>query len=527
MVVGSRCKNTNDLAIPEKYPSGEKKPANPFFYYFWLNSNLNTMKRFLQITAVLACSLMVSGILTAQHYVPLESLDKNAILEEFTGVKCPNCPAGHQTLAQILATYPDRVFAVAYHPFNSSYTLPYPGDPDFRRHYADALYTIPYCGTSRYMPSAFVHRRLWAPPERLTGRTEWMGHCETIMAEPSPMNVGMATSFDEISNTLTVVVDIYYTEEYTGDHSLMVTLAENNLVSNQSGGTYPYTHKHTFREAFVGQWGDPIVTDGAAGTFYTRVFTFQNDSNYLMENCELLAFVLDNTTEVITGIGCAVGDTTYITPDVTLTADTLWFENSQQCLTGQIATLKNLTEADLVLLDVQQFSLPGSPILWQVDPWPFPGFPYTLVPGDSVNLNVIIDLPVDKSKSGFLYDLLQIVSVVDTQFVTIAVNEGLYTSVNNPESEKSSRLSANYPNPFTTFTNIEYTLFDDSEVSVEVFSIHGEKVKELVNDKQKAGTYQVTWNGTDDTGKQLPGGVYVYRLKTSGAAISRRCVILR
>ncbi|MBE0646678.1 MAG: Omp28-related outer membrane protein [Bacteroidales bacterium] len=485
------------------------------------------MKQFLHVFGIGFVILSIPALIIAQHFVPIEPLDKNAILEEFTGVNCPNCPAGHQVMAQILASNPDRAFCVAYHPFNSSYTTPYPGDPDFRRHYADSLYMTPYCGTSRFMPSSFIQRRLWSPPERLMSRSVWAAHANTIMAEPSPMNVGMATSFDPGTSTLTVVVDIYYTEDFPGEHNLMVTLAENDLVSNQSGGTYPYIHKHTFREAFVGQWGDPIVTDATAGTFYRRTFTYNySGTDYIMENCELLAFVLDNSTEeIITGIGCHTGDTTYITPDFTLTADTLFYENAQQCLEGQIVTIANNTAIDLDLLYVQQESSLTAPFPWSVVPWPFTGFPHTLAPGESVDLNIVLPLPTD-AMIEFLYDDLILVSEIDTQYITIAVNEGLYMGI-DPAGNKKSTLSMNYPNPFTDNTLIEYNLGQSTTVVLEVFNISGKKVKTLVSTQLSAGSYKAVWNGTNDSGEELPGGIYLYRMKTADATVTRRCVLLK
>jgi len=486
------------------------------------------MKTFLRFIGLGFATLLFPGLIIAQHFVPVEPLDKNAILEEFTGVNCPNCPAGHQVMAQILADNPGRAFCVAYHPFNSSYTTPTAGDPDFRRHYPDSLYMTPYCGTSRFMPSSFIQRRLWSPPERIMSRTVWAIHTNTILTEPSPMNVGMATNFDPVSEILTIVVDIYYTEDFPGEHNLMVTLAENNLVSHQSGGTYPYTHKHTFREAFVGQWGDPIVTDAMAGTFYRRTFTYDySATDYIMENCELLAFVLDNaSTEIITGIGCHAGDTTYITPDITINADTLFYENTQQCLDGQIVTLANNTAMDLDLLFVQQESASGAPFMWLVDPWPFTGFPHTLAPGESVDLKVEIPLPTD-AMVDFLYDNLMVVSEIDTQYVTIAVNEGLYSGIGDPLSDNKSTLSMNYPNPFVSSTHIDYTIAQPTTVLIEVFTISGKKIETLVNTQLPAGTYQTVWDGTNDSGEELPGGIYLYRMKTADAIVTRRCVLVK
>ena len=44
---------------------------------------------------------------------------KNVVIEEFTGVRCPNCPQGHVIIANIKAANPNRIVAVSLHPVNS------------------------------------------------------------------------------------------------------------------------------------------------------------------------------------------------------------------------------------------------------------------------------------------------------------------------------------------------------------------------------------------------------------------------
>ncbi len=259
--------------------------------------------------------ILIASALMAQNYVSTEPLNKNAILEEFTGVSCPNCPAGHTTLANILAANPDRAFAVAYHPSNSSYTSPYPGDPDFRRTYPNAFYSTPYCGSSRFMPSAFIQRRVYGA-DRLQSRSVWENYANTIMTEASPANMGMGTSYSMMNQVLYITVEIYYTDDMTDDNHIYVMLSENDLVSQQSGASGPYTHKHTFREAFVGQWGDLITEPTTQGSLVTLEYEWNTaGSGYAMSNCEVLAFIENQATgEIITGVGVHVGDQTYIEP---------------------------------------------------------------------------------------------------------------------------------------------------------------------------------------------------------------------
>ena len=281
------------------------------------------MKTLLRFTITLTLLMLVGFSIQSQNYVSTEPLDKNAILEEFTGVRCPNCPAGHTVVANILAANPGRAFVIGYHPTNSSFTTPWGSDPDFRRAYLDAFYTTPYCGSSRFMPSAFIARRLWANGERIQSRTVWSGYCDDIMAEASPLNVGLSSTYNDATNTLDVTVEVYYTADVTQDTYIYCELAENGLIAQQSGGSATYVHKHVFRESFVAQWGDLIPAPTTQGTLVEFTYSFDNTTaQYVMDNCDLLAFVLDgDNEEIISGNGAAVGESTAIQPSADFTTD--------------------------------------------------------------------------------------------------------------------------------------------------------------------------------------------------------------
>jgi hypothetical protein len=76
-------------------------------------------------------------------------------------------------------------------------------------------------------------------------------------------------------------------------------------------------------------------------------------------------------------------------------------------------------------------------------------------------------------------------------------------------------MSANYPNPFNPSTTIEYAIPVSNHVSIEVLNELGAKVRTLVNRPMTAGTYQATWDATDDQGNKVPSGVYFYKMISS------------
>ncbi|MEZ4700494.1 MAG: S8 family serine peptidase [Rhodothermales bacterium] len=78
-------------------------------------------------------------------------------------------------------------------------------------------------------------------------------------------------------------------------------------------------------------------------------------------------------------------------------------------------------------------------------------------------------------------------------------------------------LDPSFPNPFSHTTAIRYALPDARAVTVEVFDAMGRRVRQLEAGSQSAGSYEVRWDATDDTGVPVASGVYFYRLETTGA----------
>ncbi|HHG85528.1 MAG TPA: Omp28-related outer membrane protein, partial [Bacteroidetes bacterium] len=233
--------------------------------------------------------------------------NKNAIVEEFSGVRCVNCPAGHTTLEQMATTFGNDFYVVTFMPNNSSYTSPYSGDPDLRRTYPAAYYATPYCGSSRFMPSAFINRREWSANEKISSRSIWSASAATIIAESSPMNVGILANYNETTKMLTITVESYYTANVSDQNTLYVTLAESGIFTQQSGASGSYEQKHVFREAFTAQWGD-AVANTTMSSLNSNTYTFDNSTaNYDMSKCDVLAYIENKTNEEIyTGMGASV-----------------------------------------------------------------------------------------------------------------------------------------------------------------------------------------------------------------------------
>lgn len=73
-------------------------------------------------------------------------------------------------------------------------------------------------------------------------------------------------------------------------------------------------------------------------------------------------------------------------------------------------------------------------------------------------------------------------------------------------------LSQNFPNPFNPATVIEYALPKASEVTVQIYNVLGQKVRNLVDGHQEPGYKMIRWDGKDDSGTEVSSGIYFYRI---------------
>lgn len=88
-------------------------------------------------------------------------------------------------------------------------------------------------------------------------------------------------------------------------------------------------------------------------------------------------------------------------------------------------------------------------------------------------------------------------------------------------------LYQNYPNPFNPSTQISYDIPSNTYVKLSIFNIIGQEVAQLVNSNQQAGRYNIVWNGTDNSGKELSSGVYIYSLKAGGLTLTKKMLLTK
>jgi len=96
-----------------------------------------------------------------------------------------------------------------------------------------------------------------------------------------------------------------------------------------------------------------------------------------------------------------------------------------------------------------------------------------------------------------------------------------------PEAPKETALEPPFPNPFNPQTKISYQLAESGLVKITIYDMLGRKVSSLLNEEQRAGSYNIYWHGKDDFGRQTASGTYILRLIAGDVVKSQKVLLMR
>jgi hypothetical protein len=109
-------------------------------------------------------------------------------------------------------------------------------------------------------------------------------------------------------------------------------------------------------------------------------------------------------------------------------------------------------------------------------------------------------------------------------------NTSISTAVDFTEFDpnpRSFQLFSSYPNPFSALTTLRFTLPSPSAVRLEIYNLLGQIVRTLVDEWRPSGEYRILWDGRDDNGRHLPGGVYLYRFDAGAFHQTGKFILLQ
>ena len=239
-----------------------------------------------------ACTEIPPEIPSGGGSNPGNDQEKQVLIEEFTGVRCVNCPAGSAQIQDLLATYGERLVAVSIHAGEYSPPLP-ESQYDFRTDEGDQL--IDYLGAPFGYPSAVIDRKQFSGEFSVQlSQSKWAGYIAQELAEAAQVKINIEPEYEESSRNLMVKITVFPQEDLSDDLNLSVMITEDGIADYQvtPSGTVPdYEHRHVLRDMLTPYDGEPFAGPLLSGSELVRQYSFALPQAWVAAHCHVVALV--------------------------------------------------------------------------------------------------------------------------------------------------------------------------------------------------------------------------------------------
>jgi len=223
---------------------------------------------------------------------------KRVLLEDYTGHKCPNCPAAATIAHSQEASYHGKLIVLAVHA--GYYAIPGTGEfaADFRSSAGEQWNTdfqlIAY-------PSGMIDRKEFNG-HRVVGSEEWITDIAGIINQSSDLNMLITNSYDTASRKVYSLIYSQFRRSLPGSYNITVCVVEDNMISAQDSAStiiHNYIFKDVLRGAVNGTYGETLTTSVDPALTYLGKFSIPINTAWVPENCWILAFVSKSDTKEI------------------------------------------------------------------------------------------------------------------------------------------------------------------------------------------------------------------------------------
>lgn len=223
---------------------------------------------------------------------------RRLLLEDFTGVRCTNCPRAQQTAKQLAQMHPGRISLVALHG-TGNFNRPYRENQyDFRLEAAQTL--LENLGGRGSLPIGTVNRAS-LEGEILYLDNQWPKMVSDQINTSAALTLRLWTSYDPSSREAILTVRGHWAQTLDENLNLTVYVVENGLVDYQKDGVDKvpdYKHEHVLRTIVTPSSGQALAQGGfEAQQVFVRELRLDMNAGWVAENCRVVAFVHRSRTD--------------------------------------------------------------------------------------------------------------------------------------------------------------------------------------------------------------------------------------
>ncbi len=236
----------------------------------------------------------------------------NVLIEDFTGVKCPNCPRAQTVAKNLMIANPNRVYVMAIHPGKgllSTLTSPFktPGDDhdskyDFRTAEGADLLTL--LGGTSQLPIGSINRAIFSGETSiLINDPKWTSKTNEKLITSSIVNIDTFSNkgvYFADANKIRVNVKITYTTNATDSQFVSIAIIEDKLIDYQESGSVVldnYEHNHVFRKMITPTTGSQLKATIVAGRVFETTYEYEltPTETWNKKNLKVVVFVHNGT----------------------------------------------------------------------------------------------------------------------------------------------------------------------------------------------------------------------------------------
>jgi hypothetical protein len=228
---------------------------------------------------------------------------KRVLLEEYTGMRCQNCPAAARMAEAIKEQYGENIIQVNVHTGNNARPVGSTFREDFRCEagLAYAADVADFGGGLDDHPKAMIDRAVSYLDSKGLPRDLWAGSVAQQIVKTTPVEITLNTAWDEATKTVTLTTNIEAVADYSEQLALQLWLVEDSIVAPQLDGSdviSDYVHRHVLRASINGIWGENLENI-EKGTIFAKPTSYLipekfntgqiQPTNY--DHCYIVAFV--------------------------------------------------------------------------------------------------------------------------------------------------------------------------------------------------------------------------------------------
>lgn len=244
-----------------------------------------------------ACDTVEKDDYKTDYTGPISS-ERKVLLEDYTGVRCVNCPTAAAEIERLQEFYGDNIIVVGVYPMQpTGLTQPWDPNRDLRSSVAQTWATE---FAIEQFPNGMVNR------QEVIGYQEWGGAiAEVISGGINYVDLSLTANMSTDS-TIAVSVEGSFVENYEADGAvnLITMVLEDSIVAPQTtltGVNGNYVHNHVLRAVLGPEWGSQVASEAPTrGTTFSTSLSGTVDKAWRTNKLSVVAAVVNaNSREVI------------------------------------------------------------------------------------------------------------------------------------------------------------------------------------------------------------------------------------